>query len=743
MVVVLSANSLVGAPCTDKPRYKVSNFPSQRTIVLAFQCHRHLKNFKVKGFETNFIMENKELEFKPSFDEYLEVMESLKTNEREKMGRQSSIGKSDNGKNLVGSRGKERIDNMRNKEEKIVDMKKDALQKKLKKPSGGNKSFVSKGIVERESSGVERAAFQHLEEYKGVYDKPRVTRMDMEERLQKLAKSLNGADIDMPEWMFSNMMRSANIRFSDHSILRIIQLLEKLGNWRRVLQIIEWLQSRERFKSHKMRYIYTTALNVLRKSKRPVEALNLFHAMQKQMCIYPDLVAYRSIAVTLGQAGYLKELFDVIDSMRSLPKKNFKTGVLEKWDPCLEPDIVVYNAVLNACVKREKWEGAFWVLQQLKEQGHELSSTTYGLVMEVMLVCGKYNLVHDFFRKMQKSCIPNALTYKVLLNAFWKEGEIDNAIKTVEDMERRGVVGTAGLYYDLARCLCSAGRCREALMQISKICKVADKPIVVTYTGLIQVCLDSGYMEDAAIIFEEMRRFCSPNLVTCNIMMKGYLQHGLFEEAKQLFMRLLENSRHIGSKEECMDKIIPDIYTFNLLLDASFADKRWDDLEFVYSCMLKYGYRFNSKRHLRMVLHSCAVGKVELLHMTWVHLIRNNQILPAPLIKEMFRLKLEEGDCDAALSCLACHPHIDLQAFSIKCWSKFFVENFHRFKKDDLVKLLDAVKLLDERTLKQNQMYHNLVASVEEFLDKHMAYARFQLSDDSCRDDHAALLLQR
>lgn len=144
--------------------------------------------------------------------------------------------------------------------------------------------------------------------------------------------------------MFSKMMRSAKIRFSDHSILRIIQILGKFGNWRRVLQVIEWIQSRERFKSHKMRYIYTAALDALGKSRRPVEALNLFCAMQQHMSSYPDLVAYHSIAVTLGQAGHMKELFDVIDSMRSPPRKKFKAGLLEKWDPRLEPDIVVYNS---------------------------------------------------------------------------------------------------------------------------------------------------------------------------------------------------------------------------------------------------------------------------------------------------------------------------------------------------------------------------------------------------------------
>lgn len=63
------------------------------------------------------------------------------------------------------------------------------------------------------------------------------------------------------------------------------------------------------------------------------------------MSSYPDLVAYHSIAITLGQAGHMKELFDVIDTMRSPPKKKLKTGAFEKWDPRLEPDIIVYNAV--------------------------------------------------------------------------------------------------------------------------------------------------------------------------------------------------------------------------------------------------------------------------------------------------------------------------------------------------------------------------------------------------------------
>jgi pentatricopeptide repeat protein len=111
-------------------------------------------------------------------------------------------------------------------------------------------------------------------------------------------------------------------------------------------------------------------------------------------------------------------------------------------------------------------------------------------VLQVMLVCGKYNLVYEFFKKVEKSSIPGALNYKgssynfnlimlqciidisdlllfvVLVNALWRERKIDEAVMAVKDMESRGIVGSASLYYDLARCLCSVGRCKEALLQV-------------------------------------------------------------------------------------------------------------------------------------------------------------------------------------------------------------------------------------------------------------------------------------
>lgn len=136
---------------------------------------------------------------------------------------------------------------------------------------------------------------------------------------------------------------------------------------------------------------------------------------------------------------------------------------------------------------------------------------------------------------------------------------------------------------------------------------------MVTYTGLVQACLDSGNIQDAEYIFSQMKDAYSPNLVTCNIMLKAYLQHEMFQKAKELFQKMLKDGNNISNKADYKVQVIPDIYTFNTLLDACIVEKRWDDFEYVFKRMLQHGYHFNAKRHLRMLLDASRAGKVNFL----------------------------------------------------------------------------------------------------------------------------------
>lgn len=229
MGLPVTENSLVFGPNYIQNSIFPSGFPvSQRPF---FGIALRLQLDKVKKQSTRTItasllanrnvVDEKEFQFKPSFDEYLKAMESVKA-DREKQGPQNSrkdgnsrgkranqndAWKDSDGKDNSFSKrgeedgelrdiggevssvfmGKEGKDDRFSKTVKVN--KKNVELKKMRKPM--KKSFTRGEDDSSESEAlhiIDSAAFKPLERRDDVYDKPRITRVDMEERIQKLAK---------------------------------------------------------------------------------------------------------------------------------------------------------------------------------------------------------------------------------------------------------------------------------------------------------------------------------------------------------------------------------------------------------------------------------------------------------------------------------------------------------------------------------------------------------------------------
>ncbi|GLJ24432.1 hypothetical protein SUGI_0466550 [Cryptomeria japonica] len=408
-----------------------------------------------------------------------------------------------------------------------------------------------------------------------VTERPRGP-IDEEKQIQWLTERLDSVNVKMPTWQLSNLMHSARMKFTDGRLVKIIQVLGDLGNWRKAVEVVHWVHNRKRYQYCKGRYVYTTLLAVLGKARRPIEALNVFHAMREHISSYPDMPAYRCIATTLGQAGYLKELLNIIDCLRTGPANLMKNVKFLHWDPRLEPDVVVYNAVLNACVPWKEWKGAFWVLQQMRQNGLRPSCVTYGLAIEVMVASGKYELVHMLVEKMEKAGLtPNALTYKAIVRAFRKEKKTDEALRAVEEMKCRGVVPTASVYYELASCLCSAGRWKDALFQVENL---------------------------------------------------SYGENNMFQEAKALFEGVKKGrigQQNLGSNAS---RLSPDTFTYNAMLEACAMAGEWGYLDNVYKQMILNGNSVDQNRHAWLIVAASRAGKSHLLDHAFDQLIEQGSM---------------------------------------------------------------------------------------------------------------------
>lgn len=305
--------------------------------------------------------------------------------------------------------------------------------------------------------------------------------------------------------------------------------------------------------------------------------------------------------------------------------------------------------------------------------------------MEVMLNSGKYESVHEYFRKMKKSGESlKALTYKVLVRAFWEEGRVNEAVEAVRDMEKRGVVGAASVYYELACCLCYNGRWQDAMLEVEKMKRLRyKKPLEVSLTGMIASSMDGGHIDNCISIFEHMKAHCVPNIGTINTMLKVYSRSDLFSEAKELFEDI-KGVDHSGTT------IIPDGYTYSSMLQVSARALQWEYFEYVYKEMSFSGYQLDQIKHAPLLVEASRSGKSHLLEHAFDEILEAGEIPHPLLFTEMVFQATAQENYERAVTLVNTMAHASFQ-ISERQWTDLFEKNGEKISQDSLEKLLDAV----------------------------------------------------
>lgn len=512
------------------------------------------------------------------------------------------------------------------------------------------------------------------------------------ETIRFIIDRLSGTELGVKDYKFSKLMKHSGLQYTEEQMLRLVEGLGEKGQWRHALSVVHWVYNSKERRRSKSRFVYTKLLAVLGKARRPREALQVFNLMRGDAHIYPDIAAYHSLVVTLGQAGFLKELINIIDFMKQKPEK-IKYMRRKNWDPVLQPDLVVYNAVLNACVPSRQWRGVFWVFEQLRKNGLKPNGPSYGLAMEVMLQSGKYDLVHEFFGKMKRSGEAlKALSYKVLVKSFWEEGRVNEAIQAVREMEQRGVVGSASVYYELACCLCYHGMWKVAFLEIQKLKMLRHtRPLAVTFTGMIFSSMDGGHIDGCICIYEHSKKHCEPDIGIINAMLKVYGKNDMFYKAKELFEWAKTESPgpqlSRGNFSSCRR---PDAYTYTSMLESSACSLQWEYFEYVYREMALAGYQLDQKRHAYLLVEASKAGKVHLLEHAFDAILEVGQIPHPSFFFEILCQATCQHDHERALALIKSMIHVPFQV-SEQQWINLFNSNNERISHSSLRGLLEVL----------------------------------------------------
>lgn len=127
------------------------------------------------------------------------------------------------------------------------------------------------------------------------------------------------------------------------------------------------------------------------------------------------------------------------------------------------------------------------------------------------------------------------------------------------------------------------------------------KSLEVAFTGMIQSAMDGGHFCDCISIFEYMKDHCAPNIGTINAMLKVYGRNDMFAKARDLFEAI---------KQKDAGSLIPDSYSYRIMLEASANAHQWEYFEYLYREMTLCGYTLDQGMHAWLLLEASRVGKV-------------------------------------------------------------------------------------------------------------------------------------
>eukprot|EP01022_Parablepharisma_sp_SALTPOND_P018835 TRINITY_DN3132_c0_g1_i1.p1 TRINITY_DN3132_c0_g1~~TRINITY_DN3132_c0_g1_i1.p1 ORF type:complete len:1081 (+),score=115.60 TRINITY_DN3132_c0_g1_i1:6228-9470(+) len=330
---------------------------------------------------------------------------------------------------------------------------------------------------------------------------------------------------------------------------------------------------------------YNTLIKGCGQMRDYVKAFALFERMQKNR-ISPNEVTYNSLIDVCVKSGRIESAWELLSAMEAagLTPDNFTYSTLIKgihprnnkaatynlnkaFDLLnemkaknrIKPDEILYNCLMDACVRFKDKYRAVSVFSEMSLAGVPPSAITYGILIKAYGQAGELENAFNAFQSMKTAGhFPNAVTYGCLIDACIKNNFVGKAQDVYETMLRDRVKPNTIIYTTLIKGFAKTKDLKAAMEIYQKmVMDPSSLPNNVTYNSLLDCCAKCDDLSMLETVFEEMKKNgIKADLITFSTMIKGYCRRGKLSNA----LCLLETMEKQG--------IQADEVLFNSLLDG-------------------------------------------------------------------------------------------------------------------------------------------------------------------------------
>ena len=344
-----------------------------------------------------------------------------------------------------------------------------------------------------------------------------------------------------------------------------------------------------------------TIIDIMVDSKNFDQAWKYFDEMEIKYQIEPDIYTYSTLIKSIKNYEpdnkNIERVFEILKKIKLSTTKGIK------------PDEILYNCILDTCVKYGRIKQAEKIYTDMTEAGITPSKITYAIMIKAY--GNEYNLEKsmEVFNQMKINGIQaNEIIYGCLLNAAIKCNKIDHAMSIFEEMKVAKIPMNIVLYSTLIKGYARSKNFEKAfeiynqLMEDELIC-----PNTISYNAILDCCVECGDFKMMNSIYESFKASASenesnpqPDLITYSTVIKGYCKMKNVEKVLDIYNYLK------GREDFTLDEVM-----FNTILDGLLKAEKYDEALKIYDHMKSRNLKKSNATYSILIKIFSKLGFVE------------------------------------------------------------------------------------------------------------------------------------
>ena len=237
--------------------------------------------------------------------------------------------------------------------------------------------------------------------------------------------------------------------------------------------------------------IYTTLIKAYAKAKDLNKALEIYNTMLNDKNVKPNIVIHNAMLDACVECRDPKKMTEIYEQIKELALSNESNPL---------PDLITYSTVIKGYARAKDMDSVFKIYQFLQGQEKEfvLDEVIYNSILDGCVKTEKYEKALEVYRDMQSHNVKGSnVTYSILVKLYTNQGENEKAFTLLDEMRKNGVKPGIIVYTCLIQSSFKSKNYKRALALFETLKSEGLQADYVLYNTVVNGCLYHSQWEQA------------------------------------------------------------------------------------------------------------------------------------------------------------------------------------------------------------------------------------------------------